>query len=376
MIELLQGDIYPGDRVVIKGGHELSSLFFLGVLKLAAVDQERLGIVTKPAAFREMTSAMQLPAVVTLPPQNRSVLSSQLNGTVHSNTLAPGREVQVGELLMEIASSDFYKLQLELLTASLSASLTRRRADRLEDIKGDGVSLRVALEIRSQAEQLEAQAESLKRQLATLGLLESEVDSIVKDRRIVDYLPIRAAIDGRIVSSAVTLGETVVAGQPLVEIHNLANVWIEAHVPSRDTASIRRDARGSASILANSEIRFPVALSRIGPVVNEATRTQRVWFTPELTAKHPPFRAGTLMSVTLSLGNSETKLAVPSSAVLRDGLRFFTFVQKQDGYVDRRRLTLGRSDGEFVEVIHGVEAGELVVSTGGRELQTAFASLR
>ena len=35
MVEVLQGDIYPGDRVVVKGGHELSSLFFLGVLKLS-----------------------------------------------------------------------------------------------------------------------------------------------------------------------------------------------------------------------------------------------------------------------------------------------------------------------------------------------------
>ncbi len=83
-----------------------------------------------------------------------------------------------------------------------------------------------------------------------------------------------------------------------------------------------------------------------------------------------------MMSVTLSLGSSATKLAVPSSAILRDGLYSFTFVQKLDGYVERRKLTLGQSDGEFVEVIHGVDAGELVVSTGGRELQTAFASLR
>ena len=376
MLELLQGDIYPGDRVVVKGGHELSSLFFLGVLKLSAVDQLRLGIITTPASYREISSAMQLPAVVTLPPQNRSVLSSQLNGTVHSHTLTPGRDVRAGELLVEIASADFYKLELDLLTASLSASLTGRRADRLEEIKGDGVSLRVALEIRAQAEQLEAQAESLKRQLAALGLLKSEVDSIVKDRRILDYLPIRAAIDGRIVSSAITLGETVVANQPLVEIHNLTSAWVEAYLPSKDTSSIGRDARGIASILANSDIRFPVALSRIGPVVDESTRTQQVWLTPEVTSNHPQLRAGTLISVTLSLGNSATKLVVPSSAVLRDGLHFFTFVQKQNGYIDRRRLTIGQSDGEFVEVIHGVEAGELVVSIGGRELQTAFASLR
>ncbi len=33
-------------------------------------------------------------------------------------------------------------------------------------------------------------------------------------------------------------------------------------------------------------------------------------------------------------------------------------------------------EGEFVEIVQGVQAGELVVSTGSRELQTAHASLR
>ncbi len=42
MVEVLHGDVYPGDRVVVKGGHELSSLFFLGVLKLSSSDQQRL----------------------------------------------------------------------------------------------------------------------------------------------------------------------------------------------------------------------------------------------------------------------------------------------------------------------------------------------
>jgi multidrug efflux pump subunit AcrA (membrane-fusion protein) len=57
-------------------------------------------------------------------------------------------------------------------------------------------------------------------------------------------------------------------------------------------------------------------------------------------------------------------------------MRYFSFVKKSDGYVERRRLKIGRSDGEYTEIVNGIEAGELVVTTGGRELQTAFASLR
>jgi cobalt-zinc-cadmium efflux system membrane fusion protein len=376
MVEVLQGDIYPGDRVVVKGGHELSSLFFLGVLKLSSSDQQRLGIRTEPASHREVALTTQLTASVTLPPENRSVLSSQLDGTVYSHNLNPGRSVEAGEILMEIASPEFHKLQLDLISTSLDADLSLRRADRLDGVKGDAVSLRIVLETRSEADQLKARAESLRRQLSTLGLLESEIESIVKERRILDYLPLRSNIAGRITSSVVTLGETVAASQPLVEIHNLESVWIEAHVRSHETHSLHGEVNGIATILANPEIRFPVVVSRIGSTVNESTRTQRIWLTPIATSSSPQLRSGALITVVLPIGSPTSNLAIPSSAILREGMHYFSFVQKDDGYVDRRRLKIGRSDGAYTEIVDGIEVGELVVTAGGRELQTAFASLR
>ena len=376
MVEVLQGDIYPGDRVIVKGGHELSSLFFLGVLKLSKSDQQQLGIRAEPASHREVASTTQLTASITLPPENRSILSSQLDGTVYSHQLTPGRFVEAGEILLEIASADFQRLQLDLISTSLNADLALRRADRLDSVKGDTLSRRSVLETRAEAEQLKARAESLRRQLATLGLLESEIDSIVKERRILDYLPLRSDIAGHITSSEVTLGETVSASQPLVEIHNLEAVWIEAHVRSHEFRSLRRDVVGIASILANPDIRFPVAVSRIGPTVNESTRTQRIWLTPSATSSVPQLRSGSLITVTLPVGSPTSTLAVPSTAILRDGLHYFSFVQKDDGYIERRQIKIGRTDGAYTEIIDGIEAGEYVVTAGGRELQTAFASLR
>lgn len=380
MVEVLHGDIFPGDRVVVRGGHELSSLFFLGVLKLSSSEQQRLGIVTQVATQREISRTLQLPAMVTLPPENRSVLTSQLVGTVQSHTLAPGRFVTAGDKLIEIASPEFYKLQLDLISTSLDANLSRRRADRLEEVKGNAVSLRTVWETRTQAEQLETRAQSLKRQLATLGLLESEIESIVTERRVLDYLPVRANLSGRIVSSAVTLGETVSANQPLVEIQNLDAVWIEAHLPSPETGSVSAGVGAIATVVANPSLQLPVVLSRIGPTVSEATRTQRIWLTPEPTrdsaAGIPQLRAGALITVSLPIGSPAASLAIPSAAILRDGMQHFSFVQKDDGTIERRRVSTGRTDGQYTEVVSGIEAGESVVSLGARELQTAFASLR
>jgi multidrug efflux pump subunit AcrA (membrane-fusion protein) len=87
-------------------------------------------------------------------------------------------------------------------------------------------------------------------------------------------------------------------------------------------------------------------------------------------------RDGMQLTVLIKSTDGPSALVVPSVAVLRDGLHAFVFVQRADDYVERRRVTLGRTDGEFIEITNGVIAGEAVVSAGGRELQTAFASLR
>lgn len=392
VVEVVQGDIYPGDRVVVKGGHELSSLFFLGVLKLKPEDRRRLGIETATANWQKLGNAIPLSASVTLPPENRSVASSQVAGTIHSHTLTPGKEILAGELLMEIASPEFYALQLDLLKTILDADLFRQRAQRLQNVGTETISRRVLVEVTAKAEQLEERVESLKRQLASIGLNANEIESIEREKRIIDYLPIRAEIDGRLVSWVGTLGETVAANQSLVEIQNLNSVWIEAHLPAQLRDQITNESVGQASVLSNDNIQFPVHVVRVGPIVSEATRTQRIWLvsnlntTPTLnrvTTDHAAvtqqigkLRDGMQLTVLIKSTDGSSALVVPTVAVLRDGLNAFVFVQRADDYVERRRVTVGRTDGEFIEITSGIMEGEAVVSAGGRELQTAFASLR
>lgn len=375
-VELLHGDIYPGDRIVVKGGHELSSLFFLGVLKLSPFARKRLGIDTSIATQRPIAETVELPAIAILPPENRNVASSQLDGTIRSHTLRPGREVKAGEMLMEIASPEFHALQLDLLKTVLDTDLSRQRASRLDELKSDTIPRRIQTEIRSQAVQLESRLESLKRQLVTLGLSSSEIESLVKDKTIINYLPVRASIDGKITNWAGTLGETVIANQSLAEIQNLNSMWIEAHVPTVMMDRISISNSGTASVLSNPTVRFPVTVNRISPIVNGSTRTQRIWLSLDETTNLPQLLEGMGMSVLLQLSDGQPGLAVPSSSILRDGQHHFVFIQKANDYFERRRITIGREDGVLTEILTGIEAGDRVVSSGSQELQRAFASLR
>ncbi len=375
-LEVASGDLYPGDRVVVQGGHELSSLFFLEVLKLRESDRERLGIRTMEAAKRPISQGLRLPATVLLPPERRAVASSQLAGTIRSHRLFPGMPVRRGDLLMEISSQAFFDLQLELLRTRLEADLARKQSQNLQSLSNEALVRRLYLETMAKAEQLEQQIESLQRQLLAIGLDEQEIHSILRQQTLLQYLPIRSPIDGQLAFWNGTLGKTIAPNESLVEIQNLEQVWVEAYVPARDMHWVTLQSSGRASVLSNPDVKFPVAVMRVGPLVDEGTRTRRIWLTPSSLPSNGTLRDGVQLSLTLKTREDELALTVPVTAILRDGVHSFVFIQKEDGYIDRRRVTTGRDDGEWIELIQGVAAGERVVFAGGRELQTAYASLR
>jgi hypothetical protein len=83
-----------------------------------------------------------------------------------------------------------------------------------------------------------------------------------------------------------------------------------------------------------------------------------------------------LARVTASVGKAQTSLAVPLSAIVREGSRSYVFVQKKDGLIDRRFVELGPADDRYVAIKKGLSQGDQVVVQGVAELQTTYASVR
>ena len=75
-------------------------------------------------------------------------------------------------------------------------------------------------------------------------------------------------------------------------------------------------------------------------------------------------RAGMFAEGRILVGGGEA-LSVPVAAVVRRDGYAYVFTLKGKDRVERRRVELGRIDGERIEVRSGLQAGERVVSRGG-----------
>ena len=155
-------------------------------------------------------------------------------------------------------------------------------------------------------------------------------------------------------------------------------VHLEAKVP--ETATRRLAAAKHTTLeLPGERGRFlPVTgagggrLVFTGLQVDPATRTVPLVY--ELKNPSGQFRIGEAVTLHIETERAEDAVAVPDSALVEEGGRFIVFVQLGGETFDKRDVTLGIRDGNFVQVLTGLQAGERIVTKGAYAIRLASVS--
>jgi cobalt-zinc-cadmium efflux system membrane fusion protein len=327
-VEIISGDIFPGDRVVTRGGHELSSLFFLGILRLSPSTAQSIGLKVEAATTHSVEKTLRLDGALEFPPQRRTSASPQLPGTLQAIRVSQGQRVRAGDVLAELASLELQDLQLEYLKAKLDGALWRDTWTRLTEAS-NAVSKRTLLELESRVKSLENQVASSREKLLTIGLSTQQIDEIVQTKRVVPVFPLRAPMDGVVVRFDRVLGQVVRADEPLFEIHDPSQVWVQAFVGERESSQVKVGQPARMRLVADLDFEVLGSVTRIGPVIREESRTQAIWIElsqlPKLQLQH-----NMLARISLTTEQPPEVLAVPVGAVVRDGLRTTSKITSAD----------------------------------------------
>ena len=374
LIEVRGGNLFPGDRVVTRGSHELGSFFTKGVLTVSPETARDIGLKVEPVSQRSLSETITVDGLVDVPPTRRTVAASQLGGSIRRIRVDRGQKVRRGDVLAEIVSQEFQNLQLDLLRAQLDADLQQTVMENLR-VAGDAVSQRRLWEAESQLNQAGNRRDTARQRLKTAGLSDEQLGELAQSKQLVDALPVRAPIDGVVVEFDKVLGHVIRADESLFEIHDLSQVWVQGFVSERDLPRIRVGQTVRVRFVADAEEVVAGTLVRSGRSVGREDRTLSVWI--ELTQMpRVPVQHNMLARVTIETGQTAPQLAVPREAVVREGTRAYVFVRKEDATFERRFVQLGRSDDVAIEVRQGLATGDPVAVSGAAALQTGYAALR
>ena len=374
LIEVRGGSLFPGDRVVTRGSHELGSFFTKGVLTVSPETARDIDLEVEPVSPRSLAEIVTVDGVVDVPPTSRTVAASQLAGSIQRILVDRGQKVRRGDVLAEVASQELQNLQLELTRAQLDADLLKTSLENLRGA-GDSVSQRRLWEAESQLNQANYRRNSVRQRLQTAGLSDAQLQELESKKTLVPALPVRASIDGVVTDFSKVLGQVIRADESLFEIHDLSQVWVQGFVSERDLPRIRVGQAVRVRFVADSDEIVLGTLVRTGRSVGQDDRTLSVWIELKQMPR-VPLQHNMLARVTIETGRTDPKLAVPRKAIVREGSRSYVFLQKDDATYERRNVQVGYTDDAAIEIRQGLVAGDPIAVSGTAALQTGFAALR
>ena len=186
--------------------------------------------------------------------------------------------------------------------------------------------------------------------------------------------PVRAPLAGTLVSVAVPPGGFVRAGDPLFRIVDLDRLWLEVHVTETHVGHLEQ-IRGVWFEVEGYPQTFEVSADQVvtvGGVLDERTRTlPLVVAVPNAERR---LRVGMFATVHVVTGAPREVVAVPAKAVVVEGGLPVVYVQTGGESYARHVVKLGERDGDWVEVVDGLEAGARVVTRGAYAVRLAAAS--
>lgn len=108
-------------------------------------------------------------------------------------------------------------------------------------------------------------------------------------------------------------------------------------------------------------------VTTVSPAVDPSDRSVRVRL--ELDNSTQKLRDGAYVTVWIEVGRKEDAIVVPLSAVKAEGDQRFVFVLNKGDVVEKKQVQLGLFDDDGVEIVSGLEAGDVVVTIGKSRLQ-------
>jgi membrane fusion protein (multidrug efflux system) len=270
------------------------------------------------------------------------VVTANVTEFVREIRFEDGEEVEAGEILVILG-----KDEEEAALKSAKALLEERRA------------------AYNRARELEQQqalsTATLQEREALLQQIEGEIEAI--EARIQDRV-VQAPFDGTLGLRQISPGTLVRPGDAITTIDDLSRIKVDFDAPSVFLSALRPGLVVEGRVDAFGERVFKGTVSTINTRVDPVTRTVTV--RAVLPNEDRQLRPGLLMSIRL-MKNPRTALLVPEGAVIQRGEQSFVFAIDRSGSeprVEQRRVKLATRVPGQVEVLSGLEAGDLVIVHG------------
>ena len=307
-----------------------------GTVVVDEVRRQRIGVRTAPVEQRHLSRRVRAVGLVTVDETRLADVNLRMSGWVHKLFVEEtGQPVKKGQPLFTLYSPELYAAQREYLSA-----LNRK-----------GAADAAIPELTRASEQ----------RLRLLGMSQSQIRELGRRGEAWENLPVVAPTSGYVIDKDIVEGGRIEAGTRVYRIADLSRIWIDAEVYESDLQHVVEGQPVTVTLPYVQGRTMQGRVDYVYPTLSGATRTGKVRVAldnPDLALK-PDMYAD--VEIEVDLGE---RVVIPDSAVIYTGPRRLVFVDLGEGRLRPQDIRIGVRAGGYVEVTHGLEVGDIVVTSG------------
>lgn len=332
--------------IAAPSGHDHSAMVATtggGPVAISAADARRIGVTYATATHATLSRDVQLAGEVVVDDTRIASVALKVDGVVerlHADFV--GKVIQRGAPLLDLYSPMLVAAQEELLVAQrLQATLARGASD----AAGSAGDL----------------AASARRRLQNWDVDPADIAMVEEHGMSHRTLTLRSPVSGTVIEKSVVAGQQVMAGQALLRVADLSQVWVDGAVFEQDLPLVRVGQAVRVEFRALPDVVRTGRVVSFEPVLDPATRTARLRVA--LANPGAQLRPGMFATLHLVAAEAAATLVVPRGAVLSTGERSLVFVRRADGMLEPRQVAVGLSDATRVQILRGLDHGDVVVAS-------------
>ncbi len=315
-----------------------------GTVRIDPVTVQNIGVRTAVARRESLSRHIRSVGRVDFDEERLSSLHPKTEGWIEQLYIdKTGEQIDKDAILLNIYSPQLVTSQQEYLLALNNLDVLNKSPYQ---------------EIRQGAKDL---ISSARERLELLDVPEHQIRELERTRKIKKSLHIHSPFDGVIMNIGAREGQYVTPSTELYKIADLTRVWVFADVYETEVSWIQAGDPVEMKLAAIPGRVFTGRVGYVYPYAEARTRTIKVrleFDNTDLLLKPDMFA-----DVTIHAQRTVDALVIPAEAVVRSGERDQVFVVRAPGKFEPRVVGLGVSSRGMVQVIDGLAAGEVVVTS-------------
>lgn len=335
-------------------------------------------IITQPIAVQvtrstEKSLEKRINLVGNLEAGSQVEIRTKYSGYIKSIPFNVGDQIKAGEVILELNDSENQELVIkakaaltvakaQLKAQVTSQELTQKEYDRLLRLQKSGVST---------VQQMEEAVANLAIAKAQTELEQARVEQaesgLEQSRLRLQENQILAPTNGFLAERLVDVGDLAKPDVALMKIVNLDTVRTIVHIVEKDYEDVKLGQKAVITVDTFPEKTFSGHVLRKAPVLDPQTRTAAVHI--EIPNKDFSLKPGMHARVQIVFEQRHKAKVLPVASLTRrkDGPGSAVYIIDGNPPVTEiRNIEVGINDGELVEILSGINSGDLVITLGNR----------